>query len=95
MFTQVCKYALVSFCPHELFPNTKFDMGPCEYRHDELFKKQFILLNDQDRNPYEKKYIDETIGSSAQSNSSRVPKADRPNRRQDQESHGQDRKPDQ
>ena len=24
----VCKYNLVSFCPHDLFPNTKKDLGP-------------------------------------------------------------------
>lgn len=23
----VCKYILVSFCPHDLFPNTKADLG--------------------------------------------------------------------
>lgn len=58
----VCKYALVSFCPHELFPNTKFDMGPCKLRHDELFKKQFSLLDDEEkRNHFERIYIDDTI----------------------------------
>lgn len=61
-FTQVCKHALVSFCPHELFPNTRFEMGHCEKRHDEFFKKQFFLLTDDERLPYELKYIDETIG---------------------------------
>ena len=25
--TKVCKYALVSTCPHDLFPNTKCDLG--------------------------------------------------------------------
>lgn len=24
---QVCKYNLLSFCPHDLFPNTKADLG--------------------------------------------------------------------
>ena len=24
----VCKYNLVSFCPHDLCPNTKKDLGP-------------------------------------------------------------------
>lgn len=60
--TQVCKFALVSFCPHELFPNTRFEMGHCEKRHDEFFKKQFFLLTDDERLPFELKYIDETIG---------------------------------
>ena len=35
----VCKYFLVSFCPHDLFPNTKQDLGSCVKRHDEKFKK--------------------------------------------------------
>jgi RNA-binding protein Luc7-like 2 len=59
----VCKFALVSFCPHELFPNTRFEMGHCDKRHDEFFKKQFFLLTDDDRLPYELKYIDETVAS--------------------------------
>ncbi len=37
----VCKYFLISFCPHDLFPNTKQDLGSCTKRHDEKFKKQF------------------------------------------------------
>lgn len=52
---------MVSFCPHELFPNTRFEMGHCDKRHDEFFKKQFFLLTDDDRLPFELKYIDETI----------------------------------
>lgn len=59
----MCKYALVSFCPHELFPNTRFEMGHCDKRHDEFFKKQFFLLTDDDRLPFELKYIDETIAA--------------------------------
>ena len=38
-------------------------MGHCDKRHDEFFKKQFFLLTDDDRLPYELKYIDETITS--------------------------------
>jgi hypothetical protein len=37
-------------------------MGHCEKRHDEFFKKQFFLLTDDERLPFELKYIDETIG---------------------------------
>ena len=38
-------------------------MGHCDKRHDEFFKKQFFLLTDDDRLPFELKYIDETITS--------------------------------
>ena len=34
----VCKYFLVTICPHDLFPNTKYDLGLCEKRHDNFFK---------------------------------------------------------
>jgi hypothetical protein len=27
----VCKYFLIAFCPHELFPNTKADLGKYTY----------------------------------------------------------------
>jgi RNA-binding protein Luc7-like 2 len=38
-------------------------MGHCDKRHDEFFKKQFFLLTDDDRLPFELKYIDETIAT--------------------------------
>ena len=40
-FFQVCKYALVSFCPHDLFINTRADLGPCNKIHDEELRKQY------------------------------------------------------
>jgi RNA-binding protein Luc7-like 2 len=55
----VCKYNLVSLCPHNLFPNTKFDLGECKKRHDEFFRQ--MLQADEDRYFHEKRYIQETI----------------------------------
>jgi hypothetical protein len=57
----VCKYFLVSICPYELFPNTKYDLGQCPKRHDEYFKRQFKSVNDDEKAHFEKKVIDETI----------------------------------
>ncbi|TRY72491.1 hypothetical protein TCAL_10386 [Tigriopus californicus] len=37
----VCKYYLVDFCPHELFTNTKADLGPCAKIHDDELKSKF------------------------------------------------------
>lgn len=38
----VCKYMLAGFCPHELFPNTKVDLGACQYKiHDPKQVKQY------------------------------------------------------
>jgi len=55
----VCKYALVSVCPHDLFPNTKNDLGKCPKRHEEFYKRLF--LQDENRYNNEKRYINETI----------------------------------
>ena len=41
LFYQICKFNLLSFCPNDLFPNTKADIGPCEKRHDDYLKEQF------------------------------------------------------
>lgn len=38
---QVCKNFLVRFCPHELFTNTKADLGPCEKIHDERIRDAY------------------------------------------------------
>lgn len=56
----VCKYFLVAFCPHELFINTRNDIGRCKKRHDSFFKQQYI--NDPNRLYYQKKYELELLG---------------------------------
>jgi len=45
----VCKHFLVAFCPHDLFPNTKADLGPCPRRHDEYYKKLFEQEPEKER----------------------------------------------
>jgi hypothetical protein len=57
----VCKYYLISFCPHELFPNTKQDLGSCMKRHDEHFKKSFD--HDPTRAENEIQYIKEYLSN--------------------------------
>eukprot|EP00246_Nothoceros_aenigmaticus_P004134 TRINITY_DN1551_c0_g1_i1.p1 TRINITY_DN1551_c0_g1~~TRINITY_DN1551_c0_g1_i1.p1 ORF type:complete len:421 (+),score=89.86 TRINITY_DN1551_c0_g1_i1:41-1264(+) len=42
---EVCHYHLVGFCPHDLFPNTKSDLGACERIHDDSLKGQFLKSN--------------------------------------------------
>lgn len=37
----VCSFFLIDFCPHELFQNTKSDLGPCKKRHDNFYRAQF------------------------------------------------------
>ena len=38
----VCRYYLVNFCPHDLFTNTKADLGTCPKIHDEDMKKNYL-----------------------------------------------------
>ncbi|XP_065165898.1 luc7-like protein 3 [Atheta coriaria] len=39
--SEYCKYYLVKFCPHDLFVNTRADLGVCTKIHDEEVKKLF------------------------------------------------------
>jgi len=55
---EVCRYYLVLFCPHDLFTNTKADMGPCGKIHDDDLKKKFK----DDNESYKKgQYLDEFL----------------------------------
>jgi hypothetical protein len=51
---EVCKYYLLDFCPHDLFPNTKSDLGPCKKRHDQQF--QILFSRDPNKDQYLQKY---------------------------------------
>jgi len=42
---EVCHYHLVAFCPHDLFPNTKSDLGVCEKLHDDALRADFLKSN--------------------------------------------------
>lgn len=59
--SDVCKYFLVSVCPNDLFPNTKWDLGPCHKRHDEFFKNQYLGATESEKIKFEKKSTDEAI----------------------------------
>ena len=52
---------MVAFCPHELFINTKSDLGPCRYlvHNDEKLKKAFKEQSHPDeREDYERDFMD-------------------------------------
>ncbi|KAM1054372.1 hypothetical protein ACFX2I_001725 [Malus domestica] len=38
---EVCKAYMVRFCPHDLFVNTRSDLGPCSKIHDPKLKESF------------------------------------------------------
>ena len=37
----MCRYYLVNFCPHDLFTNTKADLGACADAHDPDIKEAY------------------------------------------------------
>eukprot|EP00397_Hematodinium_sp_SG-2012_P040410 GEMP01044266.1.p1 GENE.GEMP01044266.1~~GEMP01044266.1.p1 ORF type:complete len:411 (+),score=120.93 GEMP01044266.1:131-1234(+) len=45
---KVCKSFLVGFCPNELFKNTKRELGPCPYLHNEHVLAEFEAHPDMD-----------------------------------------------
>ncbi|KAK0616913.1 hypothetical protein B0T14DRAFT_434781 [Immersiella caudata] len=65
---KVCRSYLAGTCPHDLFTNTKQDLGPCTRVHSEALKAEYEALPESDRKKYGfdydymrdlQKYIDE------------------------------------
>ncbi|KAI9745145.1 MAG: splicing factor [Claussenomyces sp. TS43310] len=63
---KVCRSFLVGICPHDLFTNTKQDLGPCPKVHSEPLKSEYESTADKARYGFEydymrdlQKYIDE------------------------------------
>ncbi|KAL0893239.1 hypothetical protein ABMA27_014840 [Loxostege sticticalis] len=55
---EYCKYYLVKFCPHDLFVNTRADLGVCPKVHDDEVKELF----DKAESSYKKtQYVDEFL----------------------------------
>ncbi|EEF51557.1 luc7-like protein 3 [Ricinus communis] len=46
---EVCPYYMARFCPHDLFVNTKSDLGPCDRIHDPKLKEGFEKSPRHDR----------------------------------------------
>lgn len=56
----ICKYYIVQFCPHDLFTNTKADLGTCGKIHDDSLKAKFE--EEEERDSYKKgQYIDDFL----------------------------------
>ena len=63
---KVCRSFLVGTCPHDLFTNTKQDLGPCPKVHSEPLKAEYEASPDKSKHGFEydymrdmQKYIDE------------------------------------
>lgn len=55
---QYCKYYMVKFCPHDLFVNTRADLGVCPKVHDDEVKDLF----DKAESSYKKaQYVEEFL----------------------------------
>ncbi|KAJ1749927.1 splicing factor [Coemansia sp. RSA 989] len=54
----VCKDHLVDFCPHQLFTNTKVDLGPCDLIHDDKLREAYQKSEDKGRLGYEDAFYD-------------------------------------
>jgi len=55
---EICPYYLVCFCPHELFVNTKADLGTCSKFHDEQLRTKYLEeAPSYKRSQFEKEFI--------------------------------------
>lgn len=52
-----CKYYLVKFCPHDLFVNTRADLGVCTKVHDDEVKKLFEQSKGHRKIYYQEEFI--------------------------------------
>lgn len=46
---KVCRSYIAGHCPHDLFTNTKQDLGPCSKHHSEALKAEYEALSDAEK----------------------------------------------
>lgn len=54
---EYCKYYMVKFCPHDLFVNTRADLGACAKVHDDEVKALFANSISYKKQAYEDEFI--------------------------------------
>lgn len=54
---KVCRSFLVGTCPHDLFTNTKQDLGPCPKVHSEPLKTEYDASPDKSKFGFEYDYM--------------------------------------
>lgn len=54
---QYCKFYMVKFCPHDLFVNTRADLGACVKVHDDEAKKLFEQAKSRRKIAYQEEFI--------------------------------------
>ena len=50
---EICKYYLAGLCPHDLFTNTRVDLGPCPNLHDDKLLEEYRASARFERMGYE------------------------------------------
>lgn len=48
----VCKCFLFDYCPHDLFTNTKSDIGPCPKVHDDKLRTAYQQASPEEKEKY-------------------------------------------
>lgn len=54
---EFCKYFMVKFCPHDLFVNTRADLGACSKVHCEEAKIQYNEASSRSKMQYEDEFV--------------------------------------
>jgi len=52
----VCKFMLIDYCPHDLFVNTRHDLGPCDKIHDISLQHDYQKSSRYGKLGYEKDF---------------------------------------
>lgn len=55
--SDVCPYYLCGFCPHDLFKNTREDLGPCQKIHNDTLRLEFQSQRRSTQNRYKTRYL--------------------------------------
>lgn len=55
--SNVCVWYLCGFCPHDLFTNTKEDLGPCPRVHSPPLREDFLAQDEDTKTRYNFKYL--------------------------------------
>ncbi|KAL3273059.1 hypothetical protein HHI36_014514 [Cryptolaemus montrouzieri] len=55
--SEFCPYFLVKFCPHDLFVNTRADLGACPKVHDEEVRKLFEQAKPHRKLHYQEEFV--------------------------------------
>jgi len=57
----VCHFYVVAFCPHDLFTNTRADLGACDKIHDDELRRRFQESGQQEDPQRHRQYVDDFL----------------------------------